>query len=386
MKYVYTNENPRLKEFSELLSSDAFKRFVCKNFYSMTEYRSGMQRVIPSKARDELNRFLRKHDMFATDEVEHAHNIGNNNSYYVKDLRNTAVNELFARLDINSDMFGSVYCYGSDIDGNSVTPCYLISNSRQIRTEKFFEPDWSAYSFPVQKAEREGKMISKEVTMTIRVPEGFSPDDELNLDKVIANAIESQGYEFIKAKPYLDVEDKLEFIFDDELCVQDDHCECVDGYLWATDSLVAWAESFLKLDLTPEQLESIENINFFPIFNLKTGSAEIEVTYDYRDKEEDAISKQGNITLKMTGEKLESLVSSMEDYCQKYNHQSCLEFVNEARTHEGLIALDPLHISMEDTMTPEEHASLDAMLSNIKPAQEPAKIEKNSSLDLEPHM
>ena len=367
MKHVYTNENPRLKEFSYLLNSNDFRKFVLANLVHMQQKEYGSIRMVVSLARNELNRFLKDHDMFATSEVEHLHNIGNNNSFYVKDMR---TDELFARLDLNDDMFGRVFCYGCDIDGKKISNTYHIGGHDKFIVKDMFEPDWPQYEFFEKPKPSQEERISKEVILTIRVPENFSTDDELHLGNVLTEAVEMQGYELLEIQPFQNIGTELEFIFDDELCVQDEHCECIDGYLWATNSLVAYAKSFLELEHSQAQLDSIHNISFYPIYNLKSGKAEIEISYDYYDGAEE---KNGYIPLKMTGEKLTSLVSHMELYCQQRNHQSCLDFVNEARTHEGLPALDPIPVSLEETISPEQHASLDAMLANVVSACSPVK-------------
>lgn len=132
------------------------------------------------------------------------------------------------------------------------------------------------------------------------------------------------------------------FILDDELCVEDEAHECIDAYLWATDDLVDRVKNTAKKDFTADELESIDNINFYCYWNLKTGSVDLVSTFWYfRDYEE----KHHAVQLYLSDSEAKELTSAINKYCMKRYGESCLSFLNEARTHEGLPAIEEIESS-----------------------------------------
>lgn len=109
------------------------------------------------------------------------------------------------------------------------------------------------------------------------------------------------------------------FVFDDELCVQDKNLEVVDGYLWAMDALVS---------RLPSPHDDLENINFYPEYNVKTGEVKITASYDTPIADGET-HKSFDVPLS-ADEKVE-LVSKMEAYCVQRNGVSCRDLVNEVR-------------------------------------------------------
>lgn len=149
MKIVYTDENRKLKILGELTNSKELRDFLSKNIRSMMKYSSGSDRLEPTLVKNEVNKFFKDYNLFISDDVKHAHGIGNNNAYSVKDL---ATDEFIGRFSVNSDMFSSVYYYAQDISGNVVSNSYLMGKNG-ISLERANQVDWNHYEFgPVDDA------------------------------------------------------------------------------------------------------------------------------------------------------------------------------------------------------------------------------------------
>lgn len=126
--------------------------------------------------------------------------------------------------------------------------------------------------------------------------------------------------------PIVDGIEKI-FVFDDEIMINDDG-ESINGYLWAVDGLV---------DRLPSS-ETMENINFYANYNVRTG--DIELIGSYYSFVNDA-EKQKIVVLPLTDKEKEKLAVEFELYCQQECKQSCLGLVNEARSLDGKALLEP---------------------------------------------
>ncbi len=127
------------------------------------------------------------------------------------------------------------------------------------------------------------------------------------------------------------------FILDDELCVEDEARECVDAYLCATDGLVDRLKARLISNLSVEQLESMNNINFYGCWNLKTDSVDLMSTFWCLT---DGKETHHAVQIYLTDIEAKGLTSAMNEYCRKRYGENCLGFVNEARSHEGLSIIE----------------------------------------------
>ena len=67
-------------------------------------------------------------DDFKFGKNEHAHGIGNNNAIEVIYLGNKDEEQICALLHLTDDMFGSVYCWVSDIDEENKTESAFITD------------------------------------------------------------------------------------------------------------------------------------------------------------------------------------------------------------------------------------------------------------------
>lgn len=130
---------------------------------------------------------------------------------------------------------------------------------------------------------------------------------------------------------------ETDFIFDDDLYgCQDFENEEVDGYVWAVDKLVNRLVYQAKKELSSDIFESIENINFYPRYNLRTGEISLIGGYDFT---EEGKIKDTCLGIPLSDKEKTILKASMDAYCQKKYKQSCLEFVNEGRAEENLSPL-----------------------------------------------
>ncbi len=130
------------------------------------------------------------------------------------------------------------------------------------------------------------------------------------------------------------------FVFDDELCfAQDAAQETVDGYLMATDVLVSRMLYEVQKTHTADELETLENINFYPVYNLVTNRIHIDGTYWYwRAGEEE----HGSFMLPLSEEETADLTQAFEGYCIKQNGKSCKAMLNAFRAEDGLPSVDAL--------------------------------------------
>lgn len=129
-------------------------------------------------------------------------------------------------------------------------------------------------------------------------------------------------------------EEAEKFIFDDDLQINDDACSLVDGYLWATESLVTRLKS--QLNLTPEQNDVMDNINFYALYAPTTKEIRVDGTYYLPGSEEGSPEVQHEFTLNLSPDERKDLISKMEAYCQKENGADLEAFVNSIRQSEGL--------------------------------------------------
>lgn len=134
--------------------------------------------------------------------------------------------------------------------------------------------------------------------------------------------------------------DHVKFIFDDELLVcQDRASNCIEGYVWAVDALVEPLKAQEARHLSAEDLEDMENINFYPVFDVRHNKVTISGNY-YVGEE------HYSFDLPISEEDSQKLIEAMESYCQKHLGCSCLEAVDKFRDEHnfcsiaGILALE----------------------------------------------
>lgn len=130
------------------------------------------------------------------------------------------------------------------------------------------------------------------------------------------------------------------FIFDEDLCVDsEDNYTCIHGYLMATTALVARARDAVRGVLPQSAIDSIENINFYPAYEVAPGSIEIMSAFDYYDA---ASGKEAfhRVGIPLAEEERCALMYLMEQYCLEQNGTNCLDILNEVRAENHLPALE----------------------------------------------
>lgn len=160
------------------------------------------------------------------------------------------------------------------------------------------------------------------------------------------------------------------FIFDDELYfAQDDACETVDGYLIVQDALVQRMLNEIRLKHTPDELETIDNINFYPIYNLSNHTIRLEGSYWYlKNGKED----QTTFLLSLSSEEQKALMYTMEIYCVLHHYSNCTAMLNAIRTEDGLQLLLPKDRSLYvqdrpgDAPSPEAIAAISEIATKVR--------------------
>lgn len=130
------------------------------------------------------------------------------------------------------------------------------------------------------------------------------------------------------------------FIFDDELCVGDTNPSCVDGYLWATEGLVARLKALVAAERSPEELASINDPSFYAVYDYENGKISLLGTYWYtEDNSQSLTDNKGSVELPLNEKEARGLVAALELYCRLSYSKTCLELLNEVRAVDGIPAL-----------------------------------------------
>lgn len=171
---------------------------------------------------------------------------------------------------------------------------------------------------------------------------GLIPDGCNDWNDTIAEAI--QDYEE-HVVPVLEA--PLAFIFDEEVTVSPDGAK-LEGYVWATDALVA------RLHIQEPPLsedESLENINFYPVLDVANRSVTLEGHY-YLEDGHHAMGK--GFTLSLSEEESESLINAFEAYCLKMEGKTCAEFLKSVLSSEPSLKAVDIQWDVDDPADLEE--------------------------------
>ena len=166
------------------------------------------------------------------------------------------------------------------------------------------------------------------------------------------------GYIYDENRAINLVRDVEIYMFEDGLIV-DENAECIDAYLWATDNLI----NRLCTQMGPAfDIESVDDINFYSIYNLRTQQINITGTYmtscDGHFNEE-----QKEFTLDLSSEESKTLMIAMNAYCMQRYRKSCLECVNDIRAEENLPLLD-IPLNTKPSLSHQIHSASSKSLSS----------------------
>lgn len=120
------------------------------------------------------------------------------------------------------------------------------------------------------------------------------------------------------------------FIFDQEITMSDDGTQ-LDGYLWATDALVSQLKAEMQNKLSDAELLSMENINFYPVYDVTNNSIQL-CGHFYYESEKGTVGHSFEISL--TPKEAGQLISGFEAYCQEEVGMTCREFINQFRGND----------------------------------------------------
>lgn len=124
------------------------------------------------------------------------------------------------------------------------------------------------------------------------------------------------------------------FIFDDELCIDEHLCECVNGYMWATDFLVKKLKEYIEPFFSKEALEAMGDISFYGEWNHLLGKISVLGFYSFYDVSGKETRHFSEVPL--TQKERAALQVLMNNYCIENYKLPCLELVNNYRKESGL--------------------------------------------------
>lgn len=181
-----------------------------------------------------------------------------------------------------------------------------------------------------------------EISMSVETHEGEYVDSDWALDcGVLEDIIKLAKVGFdSKYNSGPDVESATDlvgkFVFDDEVyCGTDEAYECVDSYLIATDVLVDRLSE--TLGYTLEDMDCLDNINFYACYNVKESFAKLVGTYWYFEGGKET---QAEFEIALSKEEQKDLIESLEAFSVKRYKQSCLDWLNGIRGYDGKALLD----------------------------------------------
>lgn len=121
------------------------------------------------------------------------------------------------------------------------------------------------------------------------------------------------------------------FVFEyPDLFIHGRENECLIGTLSETLPLI----NKRKEQFAPEWKDkNISDFRFFPIYNVKTGTIELNVNFwhCYYDSNEQYVEKECNAPLKLTSEESFALMNIMNNHCHQHYGKNCFELVNDYR-------------------------------------------------------
>ena len=243
----------------------------------------------------------------------------------------------------NGVVRGNVY----DLDFKALSADIAAKSVESLEVEKTFEDGFvdrvpierSSYGYYSGLVEEHGAVVD---SLSI-------PCDAAQLSAVLSG--QKQSRDRLKEAEVSDLkkEDTLEFIFDEEILVSEG-CTQLDGYLELTDSLV----SRLKAQEPPlDEDQSMDNINFYPLYNPVAGTISMEGDY-YLEDGFNATMKSFKFPL--SKEEAAQLIAAFEAYCQKTEGMSCSELL--------------VKVKQQETQEKSTHASLDAIIANAQSRSE----------------
>lgn len=125
------------------------------------------------------------------------------------------------------------------------------------------------------------------------------------------------------------------FVFDDEICVNDENLEVIDGYLWATEPLIDRLKEQLYHLVNKDYINALDNPNFYALYQPHSGEIKITGTC-YTPP----LKTQWNLDIPLTADERSTLCNKMNEYCEAEYGLNCKLYLDDIRESEGLIPFD----------------------------------------------
>ena len=162
---------------------------------------------------------------------------------------------------------------------------------------------------------------------------------DMNYEYALSDAFQSVKKEFLKEPNIIKPESldhpESKYVFDDEIIISDDKTH-LEGYIWATDALVARLKNELQNVLSEDEIASMDIINFYPVYDISNHTIDL-CGHFYYWSEDKEIGKEFQLSL--NDDDTKELINHFEAYCQEQEGKSCLDFLNTIRSEEGLCSL-----------------------------------------------
>ena len=91
-----------------------------------------------------------------------------------------------------------------------------------------------------------------------------------------------------------------------------------------------------RIHLTSEQMECMENINFYPVYDVQNNIIGLEGHYYINDG---FFATGRGFSLPLNMEESQHLISAFQSYCQNREGKTCISLLNEIRAEEGMAPL-----------------------------------------------
>ena len=135
---IYDDTTPATKRFAKWYENNF--NYALAN--SPKEYSWGMNRHVVANVKRTLNSMLRRTKFNITNNVEHAHGIGNNNAFDV--AYNDGEKEIIiAKIAINDDMYGGILSYVTDLEGHKISKKPKVPVAKKATTNIYKAMWWN---------------------------------------------------------------------------------------------------------------------------------------------------------------------------------------------------------------------------------------------------
>ena len=119
------------------------------------------------------------------------------------------------------------------------------------------------------------------------------------------------------------------FVFDVELCLHNKAPDTIDGYLIATDGLVGRLKKQVQIEMPEVDIDSMENINFYAIYDTAHQSIKIETHFWYTDAAGRVQTAAPELSL--NEQDASNLRMNLFNYCNECYGKSPSDFVRDTQ-------------------------------------------------------